>query len=108
MVFNLIIKPIVFIDVEESIIFYNKKSEKLGERFYQGFLQSIEDIQLFPQNYSYIIKPVRRHAIKKFPYNIYYIVLNETIIIIGVAHAKRSNSYIKSKIETSLKSETPL
>jgi toxin ParE1/3/4 len=99
MVFDIVIKPIVFLDVEEAVIFYAKKSNKLGGRFYKNFLQSIEDIRLSPENYSYIHKPVRRHIIKKFPYKVYYIVLNEAIVIIGVAHVKRSNSYIKSKLK---------
>ena len=99
MVFNIVIKPIVFLDVEEAVIFYRKKSDKLGERFYKNFLQSIEEILLYPQNYSYIHKPVRRHIIRNFPYKVYYIVLNKTIIVIGVAHAKRSSSYIKSKLK---------
>jgi hypothetical protein len=99
MVFSIVIKPIVFIDVEETVIFYEKESHGLGERFYKSFLQSAEDIRLSPQNYSYIYKPVRRHITKNFPYKVYYIVLNEPIVVIGVAHAKRSNRYIKSKLK---------
>ena len=99
MVFNIVIKPIVFVDIEEAAIFYKKKSHSLSERFYKSFLQSVEDFRLFPQNYSYISKAVRRHGTKNFPFKVCNIVLNETIVVIGVAHAKRSNRYIKSKLK---------
>lgn len=74
MAFKLIIKPIVFIDIEESLIFYKDISNKLSERFYNNFLQSVKDIQLSPHNCSYIKIPVRRHCIKEFPYKnlLYY------------------------------------
>ncbi len=96
MVYDVIIKPIVFLDVEEAIIFYNKISNYLAIRFYKNLQVSLEEIKLHPDNYFYISKPVRRHTIKKFPYSIYYIVSDKSIIVIGVAHVKRSNRYIKS------------
>lgn len=99
MVFDLIIKPIVFVDVEEAIGFYNKKSNELATRFYQSFLNSLEEIRINPHYYFFISKPVRRHVIKKFPYKIFYVVEENKIVIIGISHAKRSNRFIKSKLK---------
>jgi len=74
MVYEVIIKPIVFPDVEEAIIFYNKIADYLAIRFYENLQASLEEIKLHPDNYFYISKPVRRHTIKKFPYSIYDII----------------------------------
>ena len=100
MVYELIIKPIVFLDVEEALLFYKTISGNVARKFYESFLQSIEEIKQSPDSYLYIIKPVRRHIIRKFPYSIYYVISDNKIIVIGVAHAKRSNKYIKSILKT--------
>lgn len=99
MVYEPVIKPTVFLDVEEALFFYDKISHHLAIRFYQNFLSSIEEITQAPDNYLYVIKPVRRHVIKKFPYSIYYIVSDNRIIMLGVAHTKKSNRYIKSLLK---------
>jgi len=99
MVFEIIIKPIVFLDVEEAVIYYDKKLKGLGNRFYNNFITSLNEIEINPHNYSYIKNPVRKHIIKKFPYKIYYIATVDKIIVIGVSHAKRSNTYIKRRLK---------
>jgi len=38
MAFKLVIKPIVFVDAEETIVYYEKKSSGLGKRFYANLL----------------------------------------------------------------------
>ncbi len=98
MVFDIIIKPVAFLDVEEAIIYYESKSKGLGKRFFDNFLLSVEEIQRNPDHYSYIKYPISRHIIAKFPYKVYYIITNDKIVVLGVSHAKRSNAYIKSRL----------
>ncbi|HVK97632.1 MAG TPA: hypothetical protein VM368_07440 [Flavisolibacter sp.] len=98
MVFNIIVKPIVFLDIDEAIDYYEKKLKGLGYRFYQSVLHSLDEIQSAPFSFSYIKKPIRRHLIKNYPYRIYYIISKEQIIIIGVSHAKRSNAFVKRRL----------
>jgi hypothetical protein len=98
MAFKIIIKPIVFLDAEEAVVYYEKQITGLGKRFYQRFLQSLDDIQSKPFTYSFVKEPVRRCMVIKFPYKIYYIVSEETIFILGVSHTKRSNAFVKKRI----------
>jgi len=99
MAFKLVIKPIVFADAEEAVVYYEKKSNNLGKHFYNNFLIAIDDIQTNPFTFSYIKKPVRRHLIQKFPYKVYYLISDETIFIIGISHAKRSNAFVKRRLK---------
>jgi hypothetical protein len=69
--FKLLIKPIVFIDVDEAVEYYEKKAAGLGKRFYNHFLASLGDIQSKPFTYSYVKDPVRRCKIATFPYKIF-------------------------------------
>ncbi|MEO6453627.1 MAG: hypothetical protein ABIN97_06150 [Ginsengibacter sp.] len=74
MAFKLIIRPIVFVDEEEAVIYYEKKSKGLGKRFYSNFLTALNDIETNPFIFSYTKNPVRRHLVEKFPYKVYYLV----------------------------------
>ena len=97
--FKLIIKPIVFLDAAEAVDWYEKELTGLGNRFYNNFLHTLEDIQSNPFTYAFITKSVRRHIIDKFPYKVYYIVTSDTIFILGVSHAKRSNAFVKRRLK---------
>ena len=99
MAFKIIIKPVVFADAEDAVIYYEKKSKGLGKRFYKNFLAALNEIQAKPFTYSFIKKPVRRHLITKFPYKVFYLVDGVTIFIIGVSHAKRSNAFVRKRIK---------
>jgi hypothetical protein len=99
MAFKVLVKPIVFLDAEDAVSYYEKKSKGLGKRFYKSFLNSLNEISAKPFVYSFVKEPVRRHLIKKFPYKIFYIVNGKTIIVIGVSHAKRSSAFIRKRIE---------
>lgn len=98
MAYKLIIKPLVFTDVEEAFKWYNKQIDGLGSRYYNQFWITIENIKSHPFIFSYLKAPVRKCRMKTFPYKIYYIVEKETIIILGVAHHKRSNAYIRRRL----------
>ncbi len=46
MAYEIIIKPIVYFDVEEAFVWYNKRVKGLGNRFYDHFWLTIEIIQV--------------------------------------------------------------
>jgi hypothetical protein len=97
--FEIIIKPIVFLDAEEAVKYYEKKVPGLGRRFYNSFLASLTEVETKPFVHSYLQPPVRRCKIKKFPYKIFYIINDKIIVVIGLAHAKRSNAFVKRRLK---------
>jgi hypothetical protein len=98
MVYKISFKPIVFIDIEEAYLYYEKIVTGLGGRFYEKLLFAIGDIEKNPTAYSFIYEPVRRHLIKGFPYKIFYIIKETQVVVLGIAHVKRSSKFIKGKI----------
>ena len=98
MAIELIIKPIAFLDVEDAISYYEQKSKGLGKRFYDSFLATLQNIQSHPHHYTFVYSSVRRCMVAKFPYKVFYLVEQEKIFIIGVTHAKRSNTFIRKRL----------
>ena len=97
--FKILIKPIVFVDAEEAVLYYEKKLSGLGKRFYERFLTSLNKIHAKPFTYTFAKGSVRRCRVEKFPYKIFYVINSDTIFIIGLSHAKRSNAFIKRRLK---------
>jgi len=98
MAFELLIKPIVFNDIDEAVDYYEKKVNGLGKRFYNQVSVSLTNIQNEPYTFTYAIDPVRRCKIAHFPYKIFYIISGDIIFILGVAHAKRSSAFVRRRL----------
>ena len=97
--YEVVIKPIVIFDLEEVIDYYNLKANLLGQRFYDQFLEALTTIGLKPFTFSYLKEPIRRSKIPHFPYKMYYVVEYNLITVLGIAHEKRSNTFIRRKLK---------
>jgi len=97
MAFNLLIKPITYVDIDEIVAWYEKAAPGLGKRFLNNVEASFKKIQNNPDAFTYIKYPVRRFIVEKFPYKILYQVSGDVIVILGICHAKRSNAFIKRR-----------
>ena len=100
MAFELIIKPIVFFDVEDAISYYEQQSAGLGKRFYDNFLITLQSIQTHPHQYTFVYSSIRRCMIAKFPYKVFYFIDGEKVFVLGIAHAKRSNAFIRKRLHS--------
>ena len=83
------------IEVEEDIIeiteYYLTISSELAERFLNQLEKAEEAISRQPQGFEVKYKNVRTFLLKSFPYHIHYIIDNQNIVVIAVAHAKQEN-----------------
>lgn len=68
MAYKIIIKPLVFSDVEDAFNWYNKQVVGLGDRYYNQFWITINIIKSQPFVFSYLKPPIRRCRMKIFPY----------------------------------------
>ena len=100
MVFDIIIKPIVFLDLDEAINWYEHEQKGLAARFYKSFETAIERIKKNPDAFANVTPEVKRILLKKFPYKVFYSISENTIFILGVSHSKRSNAYIRKRLKS--------
>ena len=68
------------------------------ENFLKILKLRIDRIKINPNAFREIIPEVKRILIKRFPYKVFYTVSENTIYIIGVAHASRSNAFVKKRL----------
>ena len=98
MAFKIIIKPIVFFDLDEALMWYEGEQSGLGQRFYKSFENAINRIKKNPHAFFDVIPGVKRILLKKFPYKVFYTISEKNVFVIGISHAKRSNSYIRKRL----------
>jgi hypothetical protein len=56
MAFEIVVKPIVFIDIDEAVNYYTQESDLLAERFYNSVISKIEHIQQNPTNFGFYMQ----------------------------------------------------
>jgi hypothetical protein len=61
MAFDLIIKPIVWLDLNEAIEWYEKESPGLGKRFFKSFEKTKENIIRSPASYPNITQRLKEY-----------------------------------------------
>lgn len=87
-------------DIKESARFYEEHKEGLGGEFIDEVNLKILELSEKPDKYSLYYKNVRKAPLKKFPFNIIYIIGEALISVIGVWHRKRNPDFLKNRIDS--------
>ena len=98
MTYDLIILSVAEKDIIDIILWYEKKVKGLGNRFIVSLDATFQSIQRNPKIYPKVYKDFRRALLPRFPYGIYYIIENYSIIIFAVLHEKRNPESWKNRI----------
>ena len=82
-------------DISETYQYYESCREHLGSDFLLCIEESLARISRNPNQYRKIYKTVRRALVRRFPYGIYYVVLEDRVSVIGVIHARKNPTHWK-------------
>jgi plasmid stabilization system protein ParE len=94
---QLIIRPEAENDLEESFLWYQEQSPGLGFEFLRCIDAAFETIMEYPDLYQKVYKDVRRALPRRFPYEIFYIIEGNKIVVLAVLHAKRDPELFKER-----------
>ena len=97
MSYSLSIRKEAEADIAEAYQYYESCRENLGSEFILCIEESISRIENNPRQYKTIYKNVHRALVRKFPYGIYYVLINEQIVILGVLHARKNPKHWQSR-----------
>ena len=80
-------------ELSEAYSFYELEIEGLGEKFTDEIIISTKRISKFPEAFPILKNEVRKCVIRKFPYNLFYSIEKDFILILSVAHQHRKPLY---------------
>ncbi|MEN8251559.1 MAG: type II toxin-antitoxin system RelE/ParE family toxin [Bacteroidota bacterium] len=89
MTYSLTVRKEAELDITETFNFYEDHRLGLGHDFLLCVDAAISKIERNPLLYKKIYKDVRRIAIERFPYRIFYFVQSQHIVVAAVFHVRK-------------------
>ena len=85
-------------EVSDAYRYYQSQKPKLGDTFLEAlddiFNQIIDNPDLFPRDFE----EVRKALLRKFPFSVYYEVIEEQIFVYSVFHQSRHPENWKNRL----------
>ena len=85
----IILRPEAQDDVLETRDWYDAQQPGFGDVFNDALKEFVERIRATPETYAPALKNVRRGKLRRFPYVVYYRILDDRIEVIAVLHGRR-------------------
>jgi plasmid stabilization system protein ParE len=76
-------------DIEDAVDWYEGQKSGLGLEFLHEVHAALQRLLERPELYSPLHRDVRHCATRRFPFNIYFRLRAETIVVVAVFHARR-------------------
>ena len=95
---NIIIRPEAVDDIFSAYDWYEEQQLGLGAEFAQELSNNMDLIIELPKMYSELYRGIRRALLKRFPFGVYYLVNEETNIVLAVLHLAMDPERWKSRV----------
>jgi plasmid stabilization system protein ParE len=92
-----VLRPAAAADVEEAWLWYEAQREGLGDEFLQVVQDALESIAAFPESAPLVQRDIRRHLLRRFPYGLFYRLIQGQVVVVACFHAKRSPRVWRSR-----------
>jgi len=76
-------------DISAARRWYDERGSRLGDRFLNAVLTAIGKAREYPLRPAEVLPGVRSIGCRRFPYRVYYVTLEDRIIIRAVYHSAR-------------------
>jgi len=87
--FKITYRPEAELDIEETARWYEKQRINLGFEFVNEVEKKGEFIETNPHLYQKVYKSVHRAVLERFPFNVFYFIEDESVVVIAVMHGSR-------------------
>jgi plasmid stabilization system protein ParE len=85
-------------EVDEAVAYFDEQREGLGDRFEQDLLHTLTVIIEHPLIGKPLSKRVRKFKLRKFRYNVIYVIDDHEVIVVAVAHHRRRPGYWRGRL----------
>ena len=91
MKYSIVLTPDADADIGSGFSWYHRIDPNLAFRFVSEGRTTMDRIAQFPYRFQLVNGAVRRTRLKRFPYNIYYSLDNDEVVITAILHERRSD-----------------
>ena len=90
MAYNVIVRPEAAREIQEAFDWYEGRSEGLGLEFLRAADACLSGVRRNPSAFQPVHEQVRRALLRKFPYALFYLLSDDTIVVVACFHVRRS------------------
>ena len=84
-----VVRPAAAADLKRAHEWYEVERGGLGDDFLEEVGQTIVRVAATPEAYAVVSRDTRRGLVRRFPYGIFFRVLNEVVVIVACYHLSR-------------------
>ncbi|MFT3774552.1 MAG: type II toxin-antitoxin system RelE/ParE family toxin [Minicystis sp.] len=77
------------VEALEAFRWYEEQRPGLGLEFRAALKDAVQRIRSTPLAYRTVHRDLRRVLLDRFPYSVFYRVMPDSIVVVGVVHGKR-------------------
>ena len=92
-----VLRPAAAADIEEAFLWYARQRAGLGDDFLAAVQSALGNIVTHPTRYPVIHRNTRRALVHRFPYQIFYRVYDEAVVVVACMHGRRDPIRWKSR-----------
>jgi toxin ParE1/3/4 len=101
--FSVLFEPEASAELADAAHWYDDQHRGLGSAFLAAVEATLVDIDQWPDGSPLMANmpvdlPVRHAAVRRFPYRVAYLVIDDVIRVLAVAHTKRTPRYWTGRI----------
>jgi plasmid stabilization system protein ParE len=85
------------VELIEAQDWYEGELSGLGRRFRRAIDELVERLSANPRQFPVVYKNVRRALLHQFPYSLFFVIDDESLLIIACFHASRNPKHWKSR-----------
>lgn len=85
----LVFRPEAVADLIEARDWYTRQRVGLGDQFVSAVEELLERVRAAPECHAQALKNVRRAKVHRFPYVVYYRILDDRTEVLAVLHGSR-------------------
>jgi plasmid stabilization system protein ParE len=83
----------------EEAAYYESEMPGLGGRFATEIERAIDLLLEHPESGASIDAELRHFVLRRFPHSIIYSVIEDTLFVVAIAHARRKPGYWRSRTD---------
>jgi plasmid stabilization system protein ParE len=76
-------------DLEAQFLWYELQQRGLGDEYFASAAGTFDSIQANPSIYPLVRDPIRRAPMRRFPYGVFFISSDETVVVLAIVHSRR-------------------
>jgi len=84
-------------DYQDALDWYRARSQEAADRFEAAVDAALQTLRDQPELYGLLDDQHRGCVLRRYPYTIVYRVVSGDVLIVAVAHSRRSASYWKRR-----------